>query len=159
MSETKELSIGQRLAADTPTFFKKVELVGLAVLGIAGSLSQIQGLPYWLQPLLLGIGGMLTLIPKFTIKDTSVLANPNATIEDYSAVLADLPNQFKELHAGIANTVASINAGKVTPEVPVTETPIVKVPEVPIVEIPKYQPPIPVVENIGTTPTLNPQTL
>lgn len=125
-TKTPELTIGQRLAADTPVFFKKIELIGLALLALGGSLTQIQGLPLYLAPIILGIGTSFTLLSKFAVKDTSVLANPNATIEDYAKVLSDIPNQIKELHEGIQNTVAAIKTGEVKPEVPVQETPIVE---------------------------------
>lgn len=125
-TSTPELTLGQRLAADTPTFFKKVELAGLALAAIGGSLTQVPNLPVWLAPVILGIAATLAVISKFAVKDTSVLTNPNATIADYSAVLADLPNQFEQLHAGIKNTVDAINAGQVKPAVPPVETPIVK---------------------------------
>jgi len=128
--ETKpvELTLAQRFAADTPTLFKKIDLIGVALIAIAGSLLAVPGIPIWVSPTLVGIGVTLTTISKLVVKDTSVLANPNATIEDYSKVLADIPNQIQELHAGIRNTVDAINSGKVKPEVPPEETPIVKEP-------------------------------
>lgn len=125
-----QLSLGQRLAADTPLFFKKVKFIGLALIAVAGSLTQLSGLPVYLAPLLLGVGTTFTILSEFAVKDTSVLANPNATIADYSAVLADLPNQFEKLHDGIANTVLAVQAGRVVAAIPPVETPIVKEPAV-----------------------------
>lgn len=130
-NSTPELTLGQRLAADTPTFFKKVELVGLALAAIGGSLTQVPNLPIWVAPVVLGIAATLAVISKFAVKDTSVLANPNATIQDYSAVLADLPSQYVELQKGISDTIAAVKTGQVTPAVPPAETPIVK--EVPVI--------------------------
>lgn len=125
-----ELTLGQRLAADTPTFFKKVELVGLALAAAGGSLTQVPNLPVWVVPLTLGIGASLTLISKFAVKDTSVLANPNATIQDYANVLSDLPKQAVELEQGIAATTEAIKTGQITPAIPPAATPIVPAPAI-----------------------------
>lgn len=121
-----ELTLGQRLAADTPTFFKKVEFVGLGLLAIGGALTGITGLPIFLAPAILGIGSTLTVISKFAVKDTSVLANPNATIQDYSDTLKAIPAQVSELKEGISNTVEAIKTGIVEPAKPVQDTPIVQ---------------------------------
>lgn len=121
-----QLSLGQRLAADTPLFFKKVKFIGLALIAVAGSLTQLSGLPVYLAPLLLGVGTTFTILSEFAVKDTLVLANPNATIDDYAKVLADIPGQIKTLHEGIQNTVDAINVGKVPAAIPPEETPIVK---------------------------------
>lgn len=127
---TPELTLGQRLAADTPTFFKKTELVGTAIVAIGGSLTQVPGLPAWLTPILFGIGGAIMLLSKFAVKDASVLANPNATVADYSAVLADLPNQAAQLEQGIKNTTDAIASGKIPVAQPPAATPIVPAPVV-----------------------------
>lgn len=128
---TTELTLGQRLAADTPTFFKKVEFIGLGLLAIGGALAGIAGLPVFLIPALMGAGTTLTVISKFAVKDTSVLANPNATIQDYAVAAAELPKQIAEIKTGIANTVEAIKTGEVKPEIPVSDTPIVK--DIPII--------------------------
>lgn len=122
---TPELTLGQRLAADTPTFFKKVDLLGTSLAAIGTGLTQVQGIPGWIGPVLIAIGGSCMLLSKLAVKDTSVLANPNATIADYSAVLADLPNQFEQLHAGLKSTVDAIKTGQVKPAIPPAATPIV----------------------------------
>lgn len=137
LNTPKDLTLGQRLAADTPTFFKKVDFIGLALMAIGGGLTGIVGLPAFIVPALLGIGTTLTVISKFAVKDTSVLANPNATIQDYTAVLVELPKQLAEIKEGIANTVQTINTGQIKPSMPVLDTPIV---EVPPVVIPAPQP-------------------
>lgn len=127
---TPELTLGQRLVADTPTFFKKVELVGLALAAAGGSLTQVPNLPTWVVPLILGIGASLTLISKFAVKDTSVLANPNATIQDYANAASELPLQAAQLEQGIADTVQAIKTGQVTPAIPPAATPIIPAPAV-----------------------------
>ncbi len=133
-----ELTLGQRLAADTPTFFKKVEFVGLALLAVGGSLTSIVGLPLFLAPALLGVGTAFTVLSKFAVKDTSVLANPNATIQDYSNTLKEIPGQVSELKEGITNTVEAIKSGTVEPAKPVQDTPIVQ--QAPVIEVPQLSP-------------------
>lgn len=131
-----KLTLGQRLEADSPSFFKNAELLGLALIGISASLSQIQGIPVNVVAIVASIGGTLSVISKFAVKDTSVLANPNATIQDYSNALADLPAQYQEIKAGIQQTIEAINTKSVVPSVPVADTPIVKeaviAPEIPV---------------------------
>lgn len=115
-TKTTELSLGQRLAADTPPFFKKVDLLGLALIAVAGGLKDVPSVPLWVIALVAGIGGAFTLLSRFAVQDTAVLANQNATVADYTEVLADLPNQFNQLHGavtGIAETVKSIQAAPI----------------------------------------------
>lgn len=128
--KTPELTLGQRFAADTPTLFKKIGLFGTGMVPVGTALLSIKGIPDWIGPSIVAFGLTLAVLSNFVVKDTSVLANPNATIADYSAVLADLPNQFAQLHAGIANTVDAIKTGQVTASAPPEETPIVKEPVV-----------------------------
>lgn len=157
-SQTPELTLGQRLAADTPTFFKKVELVGLALAAAGGSLTQVPNLPVWVVPLVLGIGASLTLISKFAVKDTSVLANPNATIQDYANAVSELPLQAAQLEQGIAGTVQAIKTGQVTPAVPPVATPIVPAPAVidPAVLGSNNQAGVPLTGGVATPNSANP---
>lgn len=129
-----ELTLAQRFAADTPLLFKKIGILGLVLVGIATSLTSVPSIPKEWLVVLGAVGGTMTVFSNLTVKDTSVLANPNATIADYSAVLADLPNQFEQLHAGIANTIAAVQSGQVTPAIPPADTIIVE-PPAPVVDI------------------------
>lgn len=124
---TPSLTLGQRLAADSPAFFKKTELVGLALIGISATLSQYPTLiPANLIAIIASVGATLSVISKFAVKDVSVLNNPNATIQDYGNALSQLPAQYQEIKAGINQTIAAINTKSVVPAVPVADTPIVK---------------------------------
>ncbi|CAM6001150.1 unnamed protein product [Sphagnum balticum] len=137
-------------------------LANFVINPIGTGLTQTSGIPSWIGPTVIAIGGTMNLLSNITVKDTSVLANPNATIEDYSAVLADLPNQFEQLHAGIKNTVAAIQAGQVKPSVPPVETPIVKEPVlnspvIPVQTVPLPTPAIPQPSsNLSVNPSIAP---
>lgn len=125
---SSELTLGQRLMADSPTFWKKAELIGLGLIAIGGSLLSIHNISEFIAPAVISAGTVFTTLSKFAVKDTSALANPNATIGDYTQAAKEIPTQLSELKEGITNTVQAIKTGEVKPADPIQETPIIKEP-------------------------------
>lgn len=93
----QKLSPIQRLMADTPDFFKKVDFLGLVLIGLAVALKGVFPPEY----LLIGgtIGGTMTTISKFAVKDMASLPallqtdDPQKTVE----TITELANQANEL--------------------------------------------------------------
>ncbi len=68
-------TLWQRIVANTPAFFKKVQLMGLAFAGLGTSLSQVPGIPQKLTTILISVGGAIAVIAQFAVKQTE----PNNT--------------------------------------------------------------------------------
>lgn len=171
MDNTPQLTLWQRIMADTPTFWKKVHLIGLGlatiVAAVTTAVTQIYSpLPHLVTVSLAvaaGIAAVLAALPLAAVKDTAILSKPDATIQDYANVLSDMRNQYVQVQAIIDNTAQAINAGKVTPAQPVADTPVTQEPivtglkpEVPapepvqaIAAVPQVQ--IPAQQAAGTT--------
>ena len=65
--ETK-YTLWQRIAADTPTFFKNIQLLGLSLAGLGTSLSQVQGVPPKIITILISAGTAIAVIAQFAVK-------------------------------------------------------------------------------------------
>jgi hypothetical protein len=61
-------TLWQRLVANTPVFFKKVQVIGLAVAGLGTSLSQVQGMSSKLTTILISAGSAMAIIAQFAVK-------------------------------------------------------------------------------------------
>lgn len=114
----KNPSLVQRLMADTPDFFKKLDFIGLVLIGLAVSLKGLIPAQY----LAIGgtIGGTLTTMSKFAIKDSPlVTAQVNAT--DPAAaitVITDLANQGADLKTDLQQITQQVQQAAVPVNIP-----------------------------------------
>lgn len=146
-TQPPKLSLGQRLMADSPSFWKKISFIGLGLGAIVAGLQQnVPEFPKNWLALLAGLSVGMVALSQFAVKDTAIVDNPNATIQDYVTALGDIPKQYADIKSGIQQTVDAINSGAVKPAVPVSETPIVKEPVV--ADIPDVKVEIPIAEPI-----------
>jgi len=74
----KILTLWERLTMDTPSFFKKVQLLGLTLAGLGTSLSQVQGIPAKLTTILISAGSAMAIIAQFAVKQSE----PDNTINN-----------------------------------------------------------------------------
>lgn len=124
---TTELTVWQRIMSDSGPFWKKVELLGLALGLIVAILKEnVPEIPVTWLALLAGISSGMIAAGLLAIKTISILDNPNATIRDYAMAATELPKQIAEIKTGITNTVEAIKTGEIKPWVPVSDTPIVQ---------------------------------
>ena len=64
----KNYTIWQRITANTPSFFKKVQLFGLAVAGLGTSLAQVPGISSKLTTTLISAGSVMAIVAQFAVK-------------------------------------------------------------------------------------------
>jgi len=57
-----------RITGATPTFFKRVQAIGLGVAGLGGTLATIQGIPGNLTTALISAGTAVAAIAQFAVK-------------------------------------------------------------------------------------------
>jgi hypothetical protein len=113
-TSTTSPSLIQRLYADMPVFWKNVHLFGLALVAIAAALSVVAGVPVMAVTIVGSIGGTLSVISEFAIKD-STLFSGGLTTENVIAAIPQIAEQVVEakeaaapLMAIIAPTVAAV---------------------------------------------------
>jgi hypothetical protein len=58
----------QRIMSDTPAFFKKVQVFGIGLAGLGGSLATIHGIPSGLTTSLISAGTAVAAIAQFAVK-------------------------------------------------------------------------------------------
>jgi hypothetical protein len=76
----KNYTFWQRTFADTPTFFKKIQLFGIALTGLGTALLQVHGMPTNLTTILISIGSSAAIIAQFAVKEYEIYnTEPNAT--------------------------------------------------------------------------------
>lgn len=61
-------TLWQRITADTPSFFQKIQIFGLALAGLGTSLSQVQGIPAQLTTILISAGSAMAIIGQFAVE-------------------------------------------------------------------------------------------
>lgn len=121
----QNLSLTQRLMADTPDFFKKVDFFGLTIVGLSVSLSGIVPAHYLI--IAGSIGGTLTVISKFAVKDIAAIPSLTQTEDPAKTVAAvtDLANQATELKNDVENIIqAKPIAQKAGSDAPVLVPPV-----------------------------------
>lgn len=64
----KNYTLWQRITSNTPSFFKKVQLLGLAVAGLGTSLAQVAGISSNLTTTLISTGSVMAIIAQFAVK-------------------------------------------------------------------------------------------
>lgn len=117
------LTIWQRLLADSPAFWKKVNYVGLALGAIVAAIqTNVPTFPKTWLGLMAGISVGLVAASQFAVKDTTALAKPDATIQDYINLAGDLQKQYAEVKSSIEATVNKIN----NPGATIEKTPVDK---------------------------------
>jgi hypothetical protein len=63
----------ERLLADTPTFFKKLQVLGGSLAGLGVTLSSVQGIPANIVGIashLIWVGGTIVAVAQFAMKNT-----------------------------------------------------------------------------------------
>lgn len=124
------LTLWQRLMADAPAFWKKIQLFGL-VLGGAVATAATQIPPEYLTPqvklwlgVVAGIATCMVGLSQMAVKDASVLENHNATLQDLVNAIPDLKQQITDLHGAVVTTVQdAVQKGKI--DVPAADIPVV----------------------------------
>ena len=64
----QKLTLLQRITSDTPAFFKKVQVFGIGLAGLGGTLATIQGIPAGLTTSLISAGTAVAAIAQFAVK-------------------------------------------------------------------------------------------
>ena len=64
----KNLTLLQRIISDTPVFFKRVQVFGLGLAGLGGTLANIHGVPAGLSTVLISAGSAIAAIAQFAVK-------------------------------------------------------------------------------------------
>ncbi|MGZ3757229.1 MAG: hypothetical protein ACXVAY_00775 [Mucilaginibacter sp.] len=70
-------TLWQRITSDTPAFFKKIQLFGLALAGLGTSLSQVQGIPAQVTTALISVGSAMAIIGQFAVAQYQPLNSQN----------------------------------------------------------------------------------
>ncbi len=101
------LTLTQRLMADTPSFFKKVHILGLALVAMAVSLANVPLVPAKVLLILGIVGGTLAVVSLFAVKDAAIIAAAPSVTDGLMQVLPDLVNQFGQVKDEIINQTAT----------------------------------------------------
>ena len=64
----ENLTLWQRILADTPVFFRKVQVFAIGLAGLGGTLATIQGIPANLSTALISAGTAIAAIAQFAVK-------------------------------------------------------------------------------------------
>ena len=72
----ENLTLWQRIVADTPIFFKKVQVLAIGLAGLGGTLTTIQGVPANLSTALISAGTAIAAIAQFAVKLDELDNNP-----------------------------------------------------------------------------------
>lgn len=79
----KKLTLWQRIMSDTPAFFKKVQVFGVSLAGLGGTLATIHGIPSGLTASLISAGTAVAAIAQFAVKmDETNVADPYSKADD-----------------------------------------------------------------------------
>ena len=73
-----KLTAWQRFKADTPKFFKKVQIIAASLAALGGTLATIHGIPVELSTVLITIGSTAAAVAQFTVKTFSDDSDNNA---------------------------------------------------------------------------------
>jgi hypothetical protein len=63
-----KLTLLKRILSNTPAFFKRVQVFGIGLAGLGGTLSAIQGIPAGLTTSLISAGTAIAAIAQFAVK-------------------------------------------------------------------------------------------
>jgi len=78
-----KLTLWQRIISDTPTFFKKIQIFGISLAGLGGTLAAIHGIPAGLTTSLISAGSAIAAIAQFAVKmDETNTADPCSKADD-----------------------------------------------------------------------------
>lgn len=103
-----KLTLLDRLLADSPAFWKKVNYLGLIIGAIVAAIqTQIPEFPKTWLGLLAGISVGLVTASQFAVKDTGALAKQNPTVDDYIKTAVDIKNQYQEVKQAVTKAVES----------------------------------------------------
>ena len=64
----QQLTLLQRILSDTPAFFKKVQIFGIGLAGLGGTLATIHGIPAGVTTSLISAGTAVAAIAQFAVK-------------------------------------------------------------------------------------------
>jgi hypothetical protein len=79
----QKLSLWQRITSDTPAFFKKVQVLGVGLAGLGGTLATIHGIPSGLTACLISAGTAVAAIAQFAVKmDETNIVDPCSNASD-----------------------------------------------------------------------------
>ncbi len=74
----EKLSLWQRIMADTPSFFKKAQVLGAGVVTLAVSLTKIGIVPSGISAIATAIGATIAAVSQFAVKQVE----PNTAVGD-----------------------------------------------------------------------------
>ena len=79
----QKLTLWQRILGDTPAFFKRVQVFGVGLAGLGGTLATIHGIPAGLTTSLISAGTAIAAIAQFAVKmDETNTADPCSKADD-----------------------------------------------------------------------------
>lgn len=95
-----ELSIKERLEADTPTFFKITQLIGILMMLVAGIMLLYHTPISAIIVSNIGVcGSVLAIFSPFVAKDANLLIDKGVTMENINTVVTDLITQYNNSKA------------------------------------------------------------
>jgi hypothetical protein len=120
----QNLNLLQRLAAETPPFWKKVQIGALIVSLILSYLFNLSIIPHNIILILMGIFAGVATVAQCAAQDTSIIQN---AINDPSSLLTSLPvilDQVNQIHSAVTKP-ATVTLDTVTDEIKSVETPAI----------------------------------
>lgn len=64
----QKLTMWERVKSDTPSFFIRLQVLGLGLAGLGTSLTQVNGIPNKLTTILISTGSTIALVAQFAVK-------------------------------------------------------------------------------------------
>ena len=71
----QKFTIWERVKSDTPSFFVRMQILGLSLASLGTSLTQISGIPAKICTILISAGSTLALVGQFAVKQYQPLDN------------------------------------------------------------------------------------
>lgn len=106
-------TIWQRLTGETPLFWRKVQIVGLLLIALAGHLAGIPAISQTVLIYVTGAGIGLAIVAQFAVTDTALLKDIQ---ENPSDILTDIPKLIDQV-AQVHTMVTSITSAKTVADI------------------------------------------
>lgn len=111
-----ELTLWQRMMADSGPFWKKVELYGL-ILGatVAALKENVPTIPTTWLALAAGVSAAMVGAALVAVKNASILENPNSSLQDYVNAIPQLSSDIAAVKKTVVATIATEEVPATTP--------------------------------------------
>jgi hypothetical protein len=96
-----KLTLGQRLMADTPDFFKKSHIVGLVLILAAAVLNHFN-MPIQVVTIVATVGGSITAFSQLPVKDITAIESQGVSMTNVLTLITDLSGKIEEVKGIVA---------------------------------------------------------